>query len=1237
MQILTIRGQNLASLSEPFEIDLSSEPLRSAGLFAITGETGAGKSTILDAMCLGLYGDCPRLAAGGVDDEVPDLSGENIKSRDSRGILRRGAVSGWAEVDFIALDNETYRATWSARRAHGHADGRLQSVDRKLIRVSDGQVLSTQISAVNAEIVRLGGRTYDEFRRTVLLARGDFDAFLRAGAGDRAATLEKVTGTEIYRSISRRVYDAHTASRADLETLLTRRGERDVLSDEDRAELNAEAGQLSLQRVEAEREHAAILEDQRRHDAIAKARQRFTAAELEARRAKDASDGAAPDRDALAGIDRALALRTEHDRLARAIAASSSASKEEADARAAMKLAEDRTQSADTDFQKASTAAVEAERVFREFGPVWTKATGLDQQIESARSEAGTADEAMRQAGVRSREAGQARDALKTRMDRAQADLSAATAAMDGDPAIRPVSEHWEAHLRTFEERRDQETQLRLARKRIEDAVKEASEIAGALADIDRADQAARERRADLDEAIASARSELDRIEASEPEARDARLAGTLAHLEKMRLAAGNATREAEAQATDTARAEVAAEEHRKATAIEQASRQEASRARAAADALQGPLDRADAAASDAAKSLRNRLKGGEPCPVCGSSEHPVHGDEAFARAATDLRQAHEAEIAALRRAEAAMLDASRQAAAALDRSGSAAKSAAAAAERAEAARTEYADTARLANQDGQVDLPALDEDCLDRIGKLVETLTEDRRAIHADILSAVERRKSIEALRKERETILQEQATRDADRRKLDARKGANETARAVETDRADAATKTLAAHDRALAPCLAAVGAENRTDLELVRSELSRRVDAWHSQARKAAEAEKLRIELMPEHATAESVARSRAETLAEATNRHSARLAALTQLTEDRAGLLGGEPTDEHRTRINKARIDAAEAREAAGRIQGQLREEKASAEARLRAAGKSVAQAREAENQAELQLNAALVAAGITRPELDRAFALTREEIAARRDRLKTIDDHLASARTSLNERRADLDGLIADGVPERDPETLATLRAAAEEARKTRAERLGAIASIIERDDAARKSLTALQNQIDLAQEKADTWQAVNHAVGSRSGNKFAEIAQTVTLGMLVERANQHLAELKPRYRLVQAPNLALHVIDTDMAGEVRSTRSLSGGERFLVSLSLALALSRMGGQGGVPTTLFIDEGFGSLDAASLDLAIDALERLQSQGRTIGVISHVDAMKERIPVQVRVSNRGGGRSTVEIAA
>ena len=175
-------------------------------------------------------------------------------------------------------------------------------------------------------------------------------------------------------------------------------------------------------------------------------------------------------------------------------------------------------------------------------------------------------------------------------------------------------------------------------------------------------------------------------------------------------------------------------------------------------------------------------------------------------------------------------------------------------------------------------------------------------------------------------------------------------------------------------------------------------------------------------------------------------------------------------------------------------------------------------------------------------------------------------------------------------------------------------------------------------EIKAAKGVADTWAAVNEAVGSRQGGKFAQIAQSVTLSILVERANEHLCDLKPRYQLMTGgDDLAPHIVDQDMGDEVRSTRSLSGGERFLVSLALALALSSMGGHGGLATTLFIDEGFGSLDAESLDIAMDALETLQAQGRTIGVISHVEAMKDRIPVQVRVTRRGAGSSTVALTA
>ena len=251
MRILSISGQNIASLAEPFEIDFSAEPLKSAGLFAITGETGAGKSSILDAMCLALYGEAPRLSVGGSKDDVPDVGGDTIKAQDARSILRRGAVQGWAAVSFVGLDGADYKAIWTARRARDRADGKLQSVQRSLSRLADGQVLASQLNAVTEQVQALTGLSYDEFRRTVLLAQGDFDAFLKAETNDRAELLEKVTGTKLYRDISTRIYQRSEAVRNVYDSLNLRRGEHRLLSDEALAELGSERAILVAQAADA--------------------------------------------------------------------------------------------------------------------------------------------------------------------------------------------------------------------------------------------------------------------------------------------------------------------------------------------------------------------------------------------------------------------------------------------------------------------------------------------------------------------------------------------------------------------------------------------------------------------------------------------------------------------------------------------------------------------------------------------------------------------------------------------------------------------------------------------------------------------------------------------------------------------------------------------------------------------------------------------------------------------------
>lgn len=181
---------------------------------------------------------------------------------------------------------------------------------------------------------------------------------------------------------------------------------------------------------------------------------------------------------------------------------------------------------------------------------------------------------------------------------------------------------------------------------------------------------------------------------------------------------------------------------------------------------------------------------------------------------------------------------------------------------------------------------------------------------------------------------------------------------------------------------------------------------------------------------------------------------------------------------------------------------------------------------------------------------------------------------------------------------------------------------------------AKNKLTVEQIAKELAEKQtvAERWAKLNKLIGSADGAKFKVIAQSYTLNLLLLHANKHLSYLSKRYKLQQVPDtLALQVIDCDMCDEIRTVYSLSGGESFLISLALALGLSSLSSNNLKVESLFIDEGFGSLDAESLRTAMEALEQLQMQGRKIGVISHVQEMSERISVQVQVHKKVNGKS------
>ncbi len=250
MRILAIRGKNLASLEGEFEVDFTAEPLKSAGIFAITGSTGSGKSTLLDAICLALFNETPRISHA-EDANIVDVKERTIKQKDPRNILRRGTADGYAEVDFVSLAGDKYRARWSVRRARDKVDGSLQEWNYRVLNITSGDELQGGKTDLLGQVKDLIGLTFDQFTRAVLLAQGDFATFLKAHKSDKAELLEKLTGTDIYSRISIQIYENTQQAKAELALIEERIKGVERLSDE---EIEA----LTVEKVNAEKEAGSL-------------------------------------------------------------------------------------------------------------------------------------------------------------------------------------------------------------------------------------------------------------------------------------------------------------------------------------------------------------------------------------------------------------------------------------------------------------------------------------------------------------------------------------------------------------------------------------------------------------------------------------------------------------------------------------------------------------------------------------------------------------------------------------------------------------------------------------------------------------------------------------------------------------------------------------------------------------------------------------------------------------------
>ena len=312
MKILAIRGYNLASLEGEFEVDFRTEPLRSAGLFAITGNTGAGKTTILDAMCIALYKRSPRLDNVKRGTKVEGAGNSAVSEGDVRTIMQRGKHKCYAEVDFRAVDGNEYRVRWSVSRTHSSPTGNLTTATQDLTNLTTGEHRKLSVNESKIEIPRLVGLEYEQFTRAVLLAQGNFSAFLKADENEKAQMLEKLTDTGIYSRISTGIYTKTQEVKKELELIEAKRKALQLLSDEEIAALSARKETLATE-LDGNKERQSLLKEKLHWIArLVALSEQVQLAEKQIEAARERLAAAQPEKERLVLIDNVQQIRDDY-------------------------------------------------------------------------------------------------------------------------------------------------------------------------------------------------------------------------------------------------------------------------------------------------------------------------------------------------------------------------------------------------------------------------------------------------------------------------------------------------------------------------------------------------------------------------------------------------------------------------------------------------------------------------------------------------------------------------------------------------------------------------------------------------------------------------------------------------------------------------------------------------------------------------------------------------------------
>jgi len=1215
MRILRLHLQNVHALRNQWTIQFDQFPLYEAGLFAITGPTGGGKSSLLDAMIVALYGRVPRY-------------GHNTPTE----LMTRHTAETLIELDF-AVQQGCFRARWNLRRARGQTTGRVQPARHELQNLETNQTLDLRSSDVPKEVEKLTGLNMERFLRSVILPQGDFAAFLRAKEKERGELLEELTGLHVYSELSELAFSCSRESREALEKLQQQLGTLPLLEEEALCTLRQRLDEYMQQRPKLQATEQRLQGELGWLRQLQESRATCSRLEQEIAAAQQALEAFAPKQQRLQRHHQLQPFQPQWQSQQKQAKQLEQQQFNQQRIREELGIKQQEVQRLDVSAKQDQERLQDQEKQYQQLIEPIRLALEVDAQIqtqqvrwESRRQEQTRLEQTIHQQRQQLlQEDGWVQQAVLRQQQRQQwllehDDCQQLELAL---PELRSVWQQWQqqqqkwqqnqAALDRWEKKQAEDLKQSLELQQLENdlaeealpleqrthALREQEEtlLAGRPLGDWQATQRDAQRLLRLGEKLTelSQRFQDVQLECSKYEQQEQELQLKLGQLEEQHLHQEHLRQQTQERLHDKQRL------------LEQ-----------------GRLIRDYEAA-------RTQLQPNQPCPLCGSTEHPfvisneIPSVEQEAELVEHLKQRCkeiDQELTNLQR-EQTQLKARSEVA--HERSGQ---------------LQQETQKIQSAFDDVNSQIPAESVKLLaDLVGiQMLYLSWQEQFQAMEQKLSAVEKLDGIRRQLQEEQIVLQNKRAELKEKQAaLNGRQKLHQQQQEDLEKQAKEQQQLVLQLQESWQEQAQAVGsAEEAAEPESLLASLQEKWQAFQKQQqaedREGPELSQRRQRLERDQATLGQQEQQQQSLVEE----QQQELAKLQLLQQQRLKILE-HPDPKALEQEQLSQLQAYQEQQAASRRSFEEKSQVLQQEQqRLQWMEEEYARGQQEHMQNQEELLFALQTLGyasIAEAEMGCLDSIEAEELNQQDQQL---NQRLSISRHDLgNEqmRRASLEQEAYTQAEEELQAQLEQLRQQQDEL----SQQLGGVQVQLEKDAELRQNQRTLTDQIEKQQQEHRRWASLSELIGSADGTKFSRFAQSLTLAHLVNLANRHLQKLSDRYQLQkrQGACVEMDIVDRYQADAVRSLESLSGGETFLVSLALALGLSDLARRNHPIDSLFIDEGFGTLDVDTLDTALAALETLQAGGKTIGIISHVEALKERLTTQIQVRKNDSGNSALAV--